>query len=142
MAGVNFYSSIICFVYLLCLLQCFCSLLLCQVTLLSQISLQSNLSCCGFLEKLILERGRKRERERERERERDLCERETGQQPMSYLHLPCSGMEPVCALTRYRTCNLGMCPDQESNLPHFGIRDEAPTSQATLARALWQFLIF
>lgn len=30
---------------------------------------------------------------------------------------------------------LGMCPDQESNLPPFGVWDDNPTNRATLDRA-------
>ena len=32
------------------------------------------------------------------------------------------------ALTENQICNLGMCPDQESNLQPFGLRDDASTS--------------
>ena len=38
---------------------------------------------------------------------------------------------PACSPTRDLTCNLGMCPDQESNLQPFGIWDNAPTNWAT-----------
>ena len=37
----------------------------------------------------------------------------------------------VCNPTRYRTPNLGNCPDWEWNLRPFGIRDSAPPKQAT-----------
>ena len=37
-------------------------------------------------------------------------------------------LSPVHAPTGDRTCNLGVCPDQESNLPPFGVWDDAPTN--------------
>ena len=42
---------------------------------------------------------------------------------------------PICAQTRDRTHNLGMCPDWDSNLQPFGLQDDAPTNKATPARA-------
>ena len=35
---------------------------------------------------------------------------------------------PICALTWDQTHNLGMCPDQGSNLQPFGVRDDAPAN--------------
>ena len=35
---------------------------------------------------------------------------------------------PICAPTRDQTCNLGMCPDQESNPQPLGAQDNTPTS--------------
>ena len=57
-------------------------------------------------------------------------------------------LPPICALTGDWTCNLDMCPDRELNPQPFGVWDDAPTSWATLARALhsilccWSSLIF
>ena len=65
------------------------------------------------------ERGRKGRREEGRRK------RETSMWETSI------GALLVCALTRGRTHNLGMCPDQESNLQSFGPRDDAPTNWAT-----------
>ena len=53
------------------------------------------------------ERERKRERERERERE---------------IHW----LPPIHTLTRDPTCNPGMCPDQNWNPQHFGVRGDTP----------------
>ena len=47
---------------------------------------------------------------------------------------------PICAPTRDQTHNLGMCPDWESNPRPSGLGD-ASTNWATLARAIWQFVI-
>ena len=57
------------------------------------------------------ERERESEGEREREREKHQCERSVDWLP------------PICALTMDQTHNLGMCPDRESNLQPFGVRD-------------------
>ena len=69
---------------------------------------------------MILEReegeGGEKERERERERKKSMGERNVDQLP------------PVCTLTRDRTHNLGMCPDQGSNLQPFGVQNDAPNS--------------
>ena len=62
-----------------------------------------------------------REGKGERERERNICERETSIQATQ------SGWPLTCALTRDRTCNLGMCPDQESNKQPFSLQDNTPT---------------
>ena len=40
-------------------------------------------------------------------------------------------LPPVCAPTRDRTHNLGMCPDGELKPQHFHILDDAPTNRAT-----------
>ena len=45
------------------------------------------------------------------------------------------GCLPICALTRDGPCNLGMCPDLESNQQPFSLQDDAPTNWATLSRA-------
>ena len=34
-------------------------------------------------------------------------------------------LPPICSPAGDRTCNLGMCPDQESTLQHFGVWDDA-----------------
>ena len=47
---------------------------------------------------LLICRERKEGREREGEKEKNV-----------------NWLPPVCTLTRDLTCNLGMCPDQESN---------------------------
>ena len=65
---------------------------------------------------------RERKGERERERERD------------WLH--------ICTPTRDWTQNLGMCPDWESNLQPFGVRDDAPTNWDTLASVRRCFFLF
>ena len=65
----------------------------------------------------------------ERERETSMCERNI------------SWFLPICILTGDQTYNLGMCPDRELSLQPFGVRDDSPTSWATLARAClfsWQ----
>lgn len=31
--------------------------------------------------------------------------------------------------------DLGMCPDKESKLPPFGVQDEGPTNETTLAKS-------
>ena len=54
---------------------------------------------------------RKGERVREREREREM-----GQLP------------PVPAPNKNRTCNLGMCPDQESNPQPFAVQEDTPAN--------------
>lgn len=41
------------------------------------------------------------------------------------------GVFPVPALTRDRTCNLGVWPDRESNLPSFGVWGDILTNSAT-----------
>ena len=61
-------------------------------------------------------RGRGREGRRERERETLISGRNIDQLP------------PIYALTRDQTCNLGMCPDQGSNLQPSGVQDIAPTN--------------
>ena len=40
-------------------------------------------------------------------------------------------LRPVRTWTEAQTQNLGMCPDQEPNLKHFGVWDDAPTNWAT-----------
>ena len=40
-------------------------------------------------------------------------------------------LPPICARTWDGTHNLGMRPDQESNLQPFGVWDHAPTNWAT-----------
>ena len=40
----------------------------------------------------------------------------------------------TCALTRDKTCIVGMCLDQESNLGPFGLQDDTPTSGAKPGR--------
>ena len=37
----------------------------------------------------------------------------------------------VCTLTMDQTCNLGTCPDQESNLQILGVWDNTPTNWAS-----------
>ena len=64
------------------------------------------------------------EREERREKERETSMRETS-----------IGCLLVWAWTRDWTYNLGMCPDQESNLRPFGLWDDTPTNWATQARA-------
>ena len=61
---------------------------------------------------LFLEKEEVGERGRERERERETS----------------VGCLLVCAFTWNPTCNLGMCPDQESNPGLFGLWDDAPTN--------------
>ena len=39
-------------------------------------------------------------------------------------------LPPTCTPTGDRTYDLGMCPDRESNLPPFGVWDDAPTNWA------------
>ena len=58
------------------------------------------------------------ERERKEQRERNICQ-----------------LPSVCTLTMGQTCNLGMCPDWESNPQPFGLWDDTPTNWAILARA-------
>ena len=53
-----------------------------------------------------------------RERERD-----TLMWQMNINWLP-----PTYAPTGDQTCNLGLCPGQESNSPPFGVWDDAPTN--------------
>ena len=59
-----------------------------------------------------------RERKGERERERVTMMQERNIDPLL----------PVCTLARDQTLNLGMCPDQGSNLQPFGVWDSAATS--------------
>ena len=61
----------------------------------------------------LKERGRSKERETST-RERNICQ-----------------LPSVCTLTMGQTCNLGMCPDWESNPQPFGVGDNAPTNWAT-----------
>ena len=49
-------------------------------------------------------------------------------------------LPPVCTLTRDRTCNLGMCPDWESNTQHFGAQNDAPVNWATQPGLCFFFL--
>lgn len=58
--------------------------------------------------------------ERMKGRERAMWERNIDQLP------------PTCTATRDQIRNLGICPDWESNLPHFCMWVHAPTSWATL----------
>ena len=52
-------------------------------------------------------------------------------------------LPPWCAPTRDGTCNLGMCPDWESNLQTFGAWDDAPVNWATLPGAkVFLFFVF
>ena len=61
-------------------------------------------------------RGAERGGEKEREREEHRCsEKNMDQLPL------------VCTLTGGKTCNLGMCPDQESNPQSFSLGDNVPT---------------
>ena len=60
---------------------------------------------------LILEREEIGRRERERERHQNI-----------------NRLPPICAPTGDRTSNLGMCPNQESNLHCCGIQENTPTS--------------
>ena len=60
------------------------------------------------------------QREREREREKHQCERNIDQ------------FSPLCGWTGDQAQNLGVCPDQEFNLPSFGLWDNTPTNWATL----------
>ena len=64
---------------------------------------------------MILEREEGGGRDREREKHR--CERETS-----------IGLPLVHTLTMYGACNLGMCPDRESNSPVSGVQNDAPTN--------------
>ena len=59
---------------------------------------------------LILEREREEEKAIEKESERNI-----------------NLLPPVCALTGDKTCNLGVCPQWESNPQPFGVQDNAPT---------------
>ena len=47
---------------------------------------------------------------------------------------------PLVRPDQYWTCNLGMCPDQASNLQPFGLQDDVPTKWATPERL--QYHIF
>ena len=62
-------------------------------------------------------RERGREWEREKERQRSIYQ-------LSLVHSPAGD----------RTCNLGLCPNQESNLWSFDLREDTPTNQATGVR--------
>ena len=62
------------------------------------------------------------------ERERHQCEKKT------------IGCLLICAPNGDQTHSLGMCPGQEWNSQPSGLRDNTPTSWATLARALLYFL--
>ena len=46
----------------------------------------------------------------------------------------------ACTPAENWTCNLGMCPDWESNLWLLGLWNDAPTNWVTTARALFFFL--
>ena len=59
---------------------------------------------------------REKEREREGEGEREKCERNIDWLPS------------ICNPTRDQTCNLGKCPDRESNLQPFGVWDGTATN--------------
>ena len=50
-------------------------------------------------------------------------------------------LPPIRTPTRDQTCNLGICPDWDSNPQPFGVKDEAPTNWTTLARADRDFKI-
>ena len=50
-------------------------------------------------------------------------------------------LPPVCTPTGDHTCNLGMCPDRESNLQRFGISNDTPTNLNHTARAIFIFCI-
>ena len=52
-----------------------------------------------------------------------------------------SWLPPIYALMGDRTCNPGMCPDQELNTQPFGVWDDAPTNQALPARAVPSLLV-
>ena len=67
---------------------------------------------------------REREKRRKRERERDIIVRNI------------NWFLPIRSPTRDQTCNLGMCPDWESNPQTFGVWDDAPTNWATWPRYL------
>ena len=54
-------------------------------------------------------------------REISMCEKNVNQSPLQR------------APTEDRTCNLGMCPDQESNPQPFGVQNDATAKWATLA---------
>ena len=56
----------------------------------------------------------------------DFRERETSMWERNINWLP-----PVYTLTRDRTHNLGVCPDQELNPQPFGVWEDAPTNWAT-----------
>ena len=75
------------------------------------------LSCGCFF---IAFRGKERKGEREKH------------QLVAFLYMPPPGN---------RTCDLGMCPDWESNLWPFSLRDDAPTHWVTGARARAVFLL-
>ena len=62
---------------------------------------------------------RKRKGDRKRDRETSMWEININRLPLT--------LSP----TRDGTCNLGMCPDQESNPKPFGIWDNAPTNWTT-----------
>ena len=63
----------------------------------------------------------------ERERDKSMRERNIDQLPL------------IGSPTGDRTHNLGMCPDRELNLQHFGLQDDAPTHWATLTRTQRDF---
>ena len=71
-----------------------------------------------------------REREKERESEEERCERETS--------ISCLWYAPNWGWT----CNLGRCPDRESNPWTFGVLDDAPTKRATPTWAAVVFLMW
>lgn len=71
------------------------------------------------------ERQRERERDRESERDRDR-EREKREREKREISIWEGNLDQLVAHTDDRTCNLGMCPDWQSNLQPFGVQDDAP----------------
>ena len=71
------------------------------------------------------------QRERKGERERDRCEREASTGCLPYV----PGPGTACTRTGDRICNLGMCPDWESNLQPFAYGTMLQLPEPTPARA-------
>ena len=69
-------------------------------------------------------RGEEKEEKRREEKRREEKRREEKRNLREKHQLVAS----ICTPTRDRTCNLGMCPNQELNPQLFGIQDDTPNN--------------